>query len=199
LNETLKTKAEGRNVDNAGTVFAKCKSAAVIPRLAKAIDDTNRSSDNPTRSQTEEAFIAMFAEMLGGLQDYINGVGLAVLGALMLICFVSLSMSVRERTNEVAVLRAIGFRKGHVLFMVLVESLVVAAIGGLIGTIGVKLLFDVFDVAPLLGGNAAYFVVPWFTATGGFVGAMIVGLISGLVPAISAARLPVIDGLRKVV
>jgi putative ABC transport system permease protein len=199
LNERLRRDYEGRMSDNAGTLFVKCVSPQAMAPLCKAVDEVNRSSDTPTRTQTEEAFISMFSEMWGGLQDYIKGVGLAVLGALILICFVSLSMSVRERATEVAVLRAIGFRKHHVLGMVLTESLLVAAVGGLIGTIGTKLFFDFVDVAPLTAGFVPYFVVPWITALMGMAGALAIGFVSGLVPAIFASRVPVVDGLRKVV
>jgi putative ABC transport system permease protein len=199
LNEKLKTVAEGRMAENAGTIWFKAKDAASLPILSKTIDDMKRNSGTPTRTQTEEAFATMFADMMGGLKEYINGVGVAVLAALVLICFVSLSMSVRERTTEIAVLRAIGFRKPHVLFMVLAESLLIAAVGGLISTIGAKLFFDRFDVSPYLAGFVPLFYIPWPVAIWGMVGALAVGLVSGVVPAILAARVPVVDGLRKVV
>lgn len=199
LNERLKTQYEGRMAENAGTIWMKLKDAQSMPVLTKLVDDKKRNSATPTRTQTEEAFIAMFADMMGGLKDYINGVGIAVLAALVLICFVSLSMSVRERTTEIAVLRAIGFRKPHVLFMVLAESLLIAGIGGLVSTIGAKCFFDAVDVAPLLMGMTPFFYIPWPVALWGMAGALAVGFVSGLVPAILASRVPVVDGLRKVV
>ncbi len=199
LNESIKAASEGRFADNASSVWMKCKNSASMPQLAKAIDDANRSSNTPTKTQSHEAFVAMFAEMWGGLQDYINGVGVAVLGALILICFVSLSMSVRERTGELAVLRAIGFRKHHLLFIVLMESVIVAGVGGLLGTFGTKLLFDVFDIAPYTMGALPYFNIPLMTAVWGMVGAVAIGLVSGFLPGLLAARISVVDGLRKVV
>jgi putative ABC transport system permease protein len=199
LNEGLKSKAQGRGANNAGTIFFRCKNAAVVPTLCKAIDDSNRNSDRSTKTQTEDAFAAMFSEMLKDLQTYINMVGLAVAFSLVIICGVSMAMSLRERTNEVAVLRAIGFRKPQILFMVLAESVLIAAIGGLIGTVGTKLLFDVVDISPFTMGFFPFFYVPWFVALVGLAVAVAVGLFSGVVPALRAASLPVIDGLRKVV
>jgi putative ABC transport system permease protein len=199
LNEGLKKKAEGRGADNAGTVLMRCNSADKVPALCKAIDDSTRNSDKSTKTQTEEAFAAMFTEMLKDLQTYINMVGLAVAFALIIICGVSMAMSLRERTSEVAVLRAIGFRKPQILFMVLAESVLIAAIGGLIGTIGTKLFFDVVDISPFTMGFFPFFYVPWIVALVGFAVALAVGLLSGVIPATRAASLPVIDGLRKVV
>ena len=53
---------------NAGTIFIKCKNADIMPSLSKKIDDLYRNSDFPTRTQTEEAFDKMFADMLGDLK-----------------------------------------------------------------------------------------------------------------------------------
>lgn len=198
LNEGLKREAQGRGADNAGTLFMKCENAQVVPRLCEAVDSSTKNSDKSTKTQTEEAFAAMFTEMIKDLQTYINMVGLAVAFALIIICGVSMAMSLRERTSEVAVLRAIGFRKPQILFMVLAESVLIAAIGGLIGSIGTKLLFDVFDVSKFMP-NFPFFYVPWITALIGLGVSILVGFVSGVLPAARAASLPVIDGLRKVV
>ncbi len=200
FNERMKkTVTQEAQADLTGTIVMKCKNASVMPVLAKAIDDATRNSDKPTKTQSEEAFIAMFSEMIGDLQTYINWVGLAVAGALVMICGVSMAMSMRERTTEVAVLKAIGFRKGIILFLVLAEAVLIAGLGGLFGSIGTKLLFDVWDISPYTGGMFPYFYVPWETALIGLVGAVLIGFVSGLIPAVQAAKTPVVDGLRKVV
>jgi putative ABC transport system permease protein len=200
LNEGLKkTVTQEDQADVTGTIVMKCKNASVMPALSKVVDDATHNSDKPTKTQSEEAFIAMFSEMIGDLQTYINWVGLAVAGALVMICGVSMAMSMRERTTEVAVLKAIGFRKGIILFLVLAEAVLIAGLGGLFGSIGTKLLFDVWDISPYTGGMFPYFYVPWETALIGLVGAVLIGLISGLIPAVLAAKTPVVDGLRKVV
>lgn len=199
LNEGLKREFEGRGDDNAGTIVMRCVSSAAMPTLAKRVDDETRNSDNPTKTQTEEAFVAMFSEMIGDLQTYINWVGLAVAMSLVMICGVSMAMSMRERTTEVAVLKAIGFPKGLILFLVLTEAVIIAGLGGLFGSVGTKLLFDAYDITPLTGGMLPGFYVPWETALIGLGGAVVIGLLSGLIPAVLAARIPVVDGLRKVV
>lgn len=198
LNEQLKTNAQGRDsVDYTGLFVIKCKSGGAIPPLCKAVDEATRNSDRPTRSQTEEAFVGMFAEMIKDLQTYINIVGLAVAFALLIICGVAMAMTMRERTTEVAVLRAIGFHKGQILFIVLAEAVLIATVGGALGTVGVKLFCDVVDISALF--QSPFFYVPWTVALSGLIISAVVGLASGLIPAVRAASIPVIDGLRKVV
>lgn len=199
LNEGLKRNHEGRGADSAGTAVILCKDEASMPALAQMIDETTRNSETPTKTQTEEAFVAMFAEMVGDLQTYINWLGLAVAMCLVMICGVSMAMTMRERTTEIAVLKAIGFRKGLVLFLVLAEAVLIAGLGGFFGTIGTKLLFDVWDISSLSGGFITFFYVPWWVALSGMAGALMIGLISGLIPAVQASQISVVDGLRRVV
>ena len=125
------------------------------------MDDAFRNSSTPTKTQTEEQFAKMFSEMIGDLQTLIVGVGLSVVFSLICVCAVAMAMSMRERTTEVAVLKAIGFGRGLVLTLVLVEAMIVASIGGLIGSIGTKLFFDQFDLGKLAGSFLPFFYVPW--------------------------------------
>ena len=199
LNEGLKRDAQGAGANNAGTVLMRCKTAPSIAQLCKVVDEETKSSDRATKTQTEDAFLSLFTEMIKDLQTYINMVGLAVAFALLVICGVAMAMSMRERTNEVAVLRAIGFQKGQILFMVLAEAILIAGIGGLIGTFGTMFLFQFWDISKYTMGMFPFFYVPFQIAATGFVVSLLVGLLSGLIPALQASSLPVIDGLRKVV
>ncbi len=188
-----------RMAGNAGTIFIKCKNADIMPSLGKKIDDDYRNSDFPTRTQTEEAFSKMFADMLGDLKSAIYGIGLAVVVALLFVAGNAMAMAMRERTTEVAVLKAIGFPKGLVLFLVLTEAVVVAGLGGAIGSLGSKAFFDFVDIAPYTGGFLPFFYVSWNIAFLGLCVSLFVGLVSGLFPALLAANSSVINGLRKVV
>ena len=76
----------------------------------------------------------------------------------------AMAMALRERTTEVAVLKAIGFSKGLVIFLVLAEAVLVAGLGGVLGAIGSKLLFDAVDISPYSGGFLPFFFIPWPTA-----------------------------------
>src|SRR3954452_641807 len=110
-----------------------------------------------------------------------------------------MAMSMRERTTEVAVLKAMGFGKRLVLFLVLAEAIIVAGVGGMLGAFGSKLFFDVVDVAKYSAGFLPFFYVPWNTALVGLGLSLLIGLASGVLPSFRAAQLSVVDGLRKVV
>jgi putative ABC transport system permease protein len=195
VSATLKRELSG----NAGMIFTKCRSADDMAALCKKIDDLFRNSDYPTRTQTEEAFGKMFEEMMGDLRGMIFWIGMAVVCSLLFVAGNSMAMSMRERTSEVAVLKAIGFRKGLLLFLVMTESVLVAMTGGLLGSFGCKWLCDVVDLSQFTAGFLAFFYVPWSVALQGLAVSMFIGFASGIYPALRAANLPVVDGLRRII
>lgn len=184
---------------NAGTIFAKTTDAAVMAPVCSAIDERFASSDNPTRTQTESAFAQMFTDMVGNIQVFILVIGLAVVFSLTLVAATAMAMSMRERTTEIAVLKAIGFSKLKVLWLVLGESCWIALIGGMLGVgIGGLCLNGLHSVSP------QFFPFSIFDMAGLWLVALLavaagIGLVSGIVPAIRAAQLSVIDGLRRVI
>jgi len=184
---------------NAGTIFIKCKTGNGMAGLCKKIDDLYHNSEYPTRTQTEEAFGKMFGEMLGDLKNAIYGIGVAVIVSLLFVAGNAMAMAMRERTSEVAVLKAIGFSKGLVLFLVLTEAILVAGFGGALGSLGCKFFCDVVDIGRYSGGFLPFFYVPWNIAIFGLVLSLFVGFASGYFPALFAANSSVINGLRKVV
>jgi putative ABC transport system permease protein len=199
LDEGLKRDFQGRGAGNAGTVYIKLKPDADPAAVSKKIDDMYRNSDSPTKTQTEEAFIRMFSEMIGDLKWYIVMVGMAVVFSLTCVAGVAMAMSMRERVSEVAVLKAIGFRKGQVLFLVLAEAILIAGLGGLLGTLGARGLFESIDMGKYSAGFLPFFYIPWSIVVGGIIASLGIGLAGGVIPAVLAARTSVVDGLRKVV
>ncbi|HEV3166102.1 MAG TPA: FtsX-like permease family protein [Isosphaeraceae bacterium] len=199
IDETLKRDFAGREAGNAGMIVAKCKTAEIMPSLCKKIDQEYANSSTPTRTQTEEAFGKMFADMFGDMRSFIRSVGLAVVFSLVCVSGNAMAMSMRERTTEVAVLKAMGFSKLLVVYLVLTEAVLVAGVGGLLGAFGSKAFFDTVDIARYSAGFLPFFYVPWTTALWGLAFSFLIGLASGVVPAMRAAQLSVINGLRKVV
>jgi putative ABC transport system permease protein len=191
--------ASARISGNAGMVFIRCREADDMARLCKTIDDKYRNSDFPTRTQTEEAFGKMFEEMLGDMRWMIRIISGAVIISLLCVAANSMAMSMRERTGEVAVLKAIGYSRRLVLFMVLAEAVLVAGMGGVLGSLGSKAFCDVVDLSKYSGGFLPFYYVPWNIASFGLGVSLLIGLASGLYPAVRAANLSVVDGLRRVV
>src|SRR5204863_3511333 len=101
--------------------------------VMKAIDESFANSPYETRAMTEKAMAASFAKQMGNIEFLILSIGAVVFFTLLLVTGNTMAISVRERTSELAVLKAIGFTDRFVLFFVLAESLVIALIGGLIG------------------------------------------------------------------
>jgi putative ABC transport system permease protein len=184
---------------NAGVIIVRCKEEGQMADLCRKIDENYANSDSPTRTQSEEAFGQMFAEMAGDFKWIIVAIGLAVGSSLLCVSANAMAMALRERTTEVAVLKAIGFGKSLVVMLILAESLIIAGIGGLLGAIGIKLFCDAVDLSRYSAGMLPFFYVPWTTAVGGLLVALGIGIISGLFPALRASQLSVVNGLRKVV
>ena len=180
----------------AGWWVLKLDSPDDAVRVGRTIDSTFANSSWETKTETESAFQAGFAKQLGNIQLLITTIGSVVFFTLLLITGNTMAISIRERTGELAVLKAIGYSGRFVLFFVLAESLVIALFGGLIG-LGLAIL-----AIPVVGANLNGLMPPLLlsaTALGmGVVLAVFVGVASGLLPGIGAMRLRVVDALRRV-
>jgi putative ABC transport system permease protein len=199
LDEGLKRDFRARASGNAGVIAVKCKDATVMAGLSRKIDESYRNSDSPTRTMNEEAFNKMFADMYGDLKGMIRNIGLAVVFSLVCVAGNAMAMALRERTTEVAVLKAIGFGKSLLIALVLAEALLVTGLGGVVGALGSKLVCDVIDLGRYTASFLPFFYIPWSTAILGLGVSLLIGLASGFIPAVRAARLSVVQGLRKVV
>jgi putative ABC transport system permease protein len=164
--------------------------------MAKTIDQQFRNSSAPTKTGTEQAFNASFATMWGNVSLLMGTIGMAVVFAILLVTANAMMMSARERTKEVAVLKTIGFSDGRLFAMVMLEAGIISLAGAVIGLGGAKLLYKAsnFNAAGFLPG----FDVTTNTLIQGAVVALLLMLASGLVPAVRAARLPVVQALRTV-
>jgi putative ABC transport system permease protein len=116
-----------------------------------------------------------------------------VLFTLLLVTGNTMAIAVRERTGELAVLKAIGYSDGFVLGLVLAESLVIAAVGGFAGLWMARTV-----VAQDITGGLLLLYLPAAALAGGGLLALGTGAVAGLLPAIGAMRLEVVDALRRV-
>jgi putative ABC transport system permease protein len=180
----------------AGWWVLKLDSPDEAVSVGKAIDDGFANSSYETKTETESAFQAGFAKQLGNIQLLITTIGSVVFFTLLLVTGNTMAISIRERTGELAVLKAIGYSDRFVLFFVLAESLVIALIGGLIG------LSLAFIAIPVVGAKLNGLLPPLLLSVAslgmGVVLAVAVGLASGLLPGISAMRMRVVEALRRV-
>lgn len=199
LDQALRDNGFAARSGRIGIVVVKAENPAGIPQLMTEID-RRVVNEQPVRAMTEQAFANSFMEMAGNVQAFIRNISLAVVFALVCVAGNAMAMSMRERTREVAVLKAIGFRRGTVLSMVLGEALAITLAGGLLGSFGAKFLCDLMPLDRMTGvPQLAQFYVPTTTAAYSLAFSALVGLASGIVPAWRAAQSSVVDGLRKVI
>jgi putative ABC transport system permease protein len=166
------------------------------PAIAATIDGFYENSSAPTRSQTEKAFNLAFVGLYGNIGFFLNAIGMAVVFAILLVAANTMAMSTRERFREIAVLKTLGFTDADVSRLVIMEALIVAGLGLVLGLGGAMLLFNVVEFD--LGG-----FVPGLTVTPGIMLvaagiALAIAVGSGAVPAWQSARLRVVEALRYV-
>ena len=163
--------------------------------VAAAIDKRFSNSPFETKTETEKAFAAGFANQIGNIRLLIFSIGSVVFLTLLLVTGNSMAIAVRERTGELAVMKTVGFSDVSILALVVAESLVVAATGGAVGLALAKLF--------TLGGDPTRGMLPYFFMTNrtivtGFCLALVFGAAAGMIPAIGAMRLKIVDALRRV-
>jgi putative ABC transport system permease protein len=181
---------------NTGWYILRLNDPGDAPRVAKAIDDMFANSPYETKTETESAFAAGWVKQFGNIEFLILSIGAVVFFTLLLVTGNTMAISVRERTAELAVLKAIGFTDRSVLFFVLSEALLIAVFGGLIGL--ALAIFAVPLIAAGLNGLLPPLVLSYTMLAAGLGFALIVGAASGLLPGVGAMRMRVVDALRRV-
>jgi putative ABC transport system permease protein len=124
-----------------GSFTVKVDKAGDVPLVIKRIDDTFRNTAAETKTETEQAFLLGFVQLLGNVRLLLTAISAAVVFTILLVSGNTMAMTIRERTAEVAVLKTLGFRQNVILFLLIGESLVIALLGGLAGGLGAKLAY----------------------------------------------------------
>lgn len=181
-----------------GTFRIRLHSPADAAPVSDGIDALFHNSSAPTKTETEAAFAASFVSMLGNVKGLITAIGAIVVFTIVLIAANSMAMTARERFTEIAVMKALGFQPGMVLAIMLTESMFIALIGGVLGVFTAKLLYSFTGVSENMFLFLQNFRVMTTTVILGLVASALIGLIAGGIPALNAARVRIVDGLRRV-
>jgi putative ABC transport system permease protein len=190
----LKEKAPPWFANQVGWYTVRIAPGSDAVKVAKSIDELFVNSAWETRTQTESAFMASFVEQMGNVEFLMVAIGTVVCFTLLLVTGNTRATSVRERTGELAILKTVGFTDASVLALVLTESVLVAAIGGALGIAAGKAFTLLGDPT---NGMLVTFYLPASGIAAGAALSLSVGLIAGLLPALSAMRLQVVDALRR--
>lgn len=181
---------------NIGWYILRIDNPDDAPRIAQAIDEEFRNSPYETKTETESAFEAGWVKQFGNIQKLIISIGTVVFFTLLLVTGNTMAISVRERTSELAVFKAIGYSDLAILIFVLAEALTIAIIGGAIG-----LALAVLSVPALgkaLNGLLPSIVLAPPMLLFGLGVALFTGILSGILPGYGAMRLRVVNALRRV-
>jgi putative ABC transport system permease protein len=183
----------------AGFLVVEVEDPSRAASVASAIDRTFEDSERQTHTSTESAFRAGMVSMAGNLTRILRVIGVAVVFAILVVSANTMSMAVRQRRKEIAVLKTLGFGSGLVMALILGEALVLGLLGGGLGVALGQLTIRALPSLPIIGWAVQHYpnrgLSPLMGAAG-FVLALLLSLAAGLVPAAIAYRGKVTDLLR---
>ncbi len=181
-----------------GWYAAQVESADDVARVSREVDAMFRNSPLQTKTESEKAFQLGFVASLGNVKAFILGICGAVVFAIMLVSANTMAMSVRSRTREVAVLKTLGFTRQRVLSIFVSESVALAVAGGVLGILtAIPVIFFLTRGFIALGVPLAM-KVNVRTAGLSLLVALVLGLVSGYLPAYNASRMNIVEGLRHI-
>jgi putative ABC transport system permease protein len=162
--------------------------------VAKAIDEEFANSPYETKAEPEGAFMQGFAQQIGDIGTILIAILSAVFFTILLVAGNTMAQAVRERTEELGVLKAMGFTNELVLTLVLFESCLLAAVGGLAG-LGVAWLIAAGG-SPVPAMLPVFYLPPRYALIGVAL-VFALGVVAGILPALQAMRLQIAAALRR--
>jgi putative ABC transport system permease protein len=192
LNETFRD--SGYFAGQVGWYIIRVADPSTSDQLAKRIDAMFANSQAETKTATEKAFVSDFAKQVGDIGAIMTAIAAVVMFFILFVTGNAMAQSIRERTNELAVLKTLGFSQGRILTLVLLESCLIALIGG---AIGLGLAWAIISQGDPTGGMLPAFYLPARDLAVGVGLVLTLGLATGLLPAMQASRLKIVDALRR--
>jgi putative ABC transport system permease protein len=185
-------RAEGQGL--IGWYVVRVKDPDRTTEVAQAIDAEFANSPYETKAEAEGAFAASFIEQIGSIGTILMAILSAVFFTILLVAGNTMAQAVRERTAELGVLKAIGFTDAMVLRLVLAESSLIAAAGGLTGLLVAWLI--TLGGSPVPAILPVFFLPLWYLGLGAAL-VLGLGIVAGIFPALSAMRMPIAVALRR--
>ncbi len=193
LNEVMR-KIPGM-ADVVGWYVFRVADPSTSDQLAKRIDAMFANSSAETKTATEKAFVSDFAKQIGDIGSIMMAIAGIVMFFILFVAGNAMAQSVRERINELGVLKTLGFTDGRILSLVLMESCAIAILGG-----GLGLLLSwtfITMVGDPTGGLLPIFHFPPRDVIFGALLVFVLGIGTGMIPALQASRLKIVDALRR--
>src|SRR5579859_6768699 len=168
--------------------------------VSHAIDALFENSDTQTHTETEAQARASFSVFGGNLALVLNGISMAVVFSILLVTANTMSMAVRERRMEIAVLKTLGFPSGRVMSLILLESAFLGVIGATAGLLLGRFMLDLLPKVPTIGALISAFPrmgLPPLMALVGVSTGLVLGVSAGFLPALFAYKARISDLLRE--
>jgi putative ABC transport system permease protein len=192
LNQTISQGAFA--FDQVGWYVMRVGDPSQSAELAKRIDALFANSPAETKTSTEKAFVSDFAKQVGEIGAIMIAIVTVAMFLILLIAGNTMAQSVRERTNELAVLKTLGFGEGRIVGLVLLESCVMAVVAG---ALGLAIAWGAIAQGDPTGGLLPAFYFPVRDLITGIGLVLLLGVTTGLLPALQAGRLRIVDALRR--
>jgi putative ABC transport system permease protein len=184
------------NLGQVGCWWVKVRSIDEMPAVLDRINRAFANTSAEVRAETERAFQMSMVSMWGNISILVKSICSVVVLTLLLVSTSTMSMAIRERFRELAVLKAIGFKRREVFAFILAESFGLAAVGGILGVGGAWAFFHYFSISKMTDGIFITFeVTPHIMGIAASVAAAL-GITSSVAPALSVAKMSVVEGLK---
>jgi putative ABC transport system permease protein len=183
----------------AGLLVTRVKAPADVSRVIREIDETFHNSDYETVTMTESDAISGLLSTVGDIRAIVFAIFFVILVTILLIAANAMSMMVRDRLRDVAVMRALGFSPSYVTLILLAECVVIGAAGGVLGGGGAYLIFSQGATIAAIIGNAGELTVTLVTAITATIVSIVVAIMSGIVPVLGTIRITPADAFRRAI
>ena len=177
-----------------GWYVVRIADASQAQAMGAKFDEMFANSSAETKTTTEKGFVEGFAKQVGDIGAIMVAILVAVLFTMLLVAANTMAQSVRERTNEIGVLKTLGFPNGSILGLVLGESVLIALLGG---AAGLSLAWAIVQRGDPTNGMLPIFVLPSRDVVVGGVLILLLGVVAGALPALTAMNLKITDALRR--
>ncbi len=183
------------NRDQIGWIVTRLDDPNQAAEVAKKVDALFANSSTETKTSTEKAFAQGWANQMGNIGAIVSAVASAVFFTMLLVIANTMGQSVRERTNELAVMKTLGFSSSAVTSMVIGEALLLTLLGAAIGLI--LAFFAAAGLAKMLSQFLPTIGMPAETFVLGIAIALVLGTIASALPSVQAWQLKIVDALRR--
>ena len=183
----------------AGFLVTRVSSAALVPAVVREIDRATHNSDYETATMTESEAIAGLMSTVGDIRGIVRGVSVVIALTVFLIVGNSMSMMVRDRLPDVAVLRALGFARQYIARLLLAECALIGALGGALGCVVALWQFGSGTTLRAVLESAGYLTVGYRAASEALLAAIVISVLSAVLPVMAAMRVTPADAFRKTI